>query len=79
MQQRIVILGATSGIGKEVAKLYIQRGWMVGILGRRTALLEEIANNHPNVMYEPCDVCDTALCIEALQRIYQRMGGVDLF
>ena len=79
MQQRIVILGATSGIGKEVAKLYIQRGWMVGILGRRTALLEEIANNHPNVMYETCDVCDTALCIEALQRIYQRMGGVDLF
>lgn len=79
MQQRIVILGATSGIGKEVAELYIQRGWTVGILGRRTALLEEIASGHPNVMFEACDVCNTTLCIEALQRIYQRMGGMDIF
>ena len=27
---RIVILGATSGIGLEIAKLYIAAGWQVG-------------------------------------------------
>ncbi len=33
---RIVILGATSGIGLEIAKLYIAAGWQVGAAGRRT-------------------------------------------
>ena len=30
-------MGATSGIGKEVAILLADKGWIVGIAGRRTA------------------------------------------
>lgn len=30
-----VVMGATSGIGYEVALLLAQRGWSVGIAGRR--------------------------------------------
>ena len=39
---RIVILGATSGIGLEIAKLYIAAGWQVGAAGRRTENLEAL-------------------------------------
>lgn len=35
-------MGATSGIGMHVALLLAQRGWQVGIAGRRTGRLEEM-------------------------------------
>lgn len=79
MQQRIIIMGATSGIGRELAHHYIRRGCIVGVLGRRTSLLEELAEEKDNVHHETCDVCQPDTCVEALQRIYQRMGGMDLF
>lgn len=79
MKQHIIIVGATSGIGREVAQRYINRGWTVGILGRRTDLLEAVAARQVNVTYETCDVCDMDQCVAALQRIYDRMGGLELF
>ena len=40
MSKRVIIIGATSGIGKKVAEGYISRGWKVGVAGRRTEELE---------------------------------------
>jgi NADP-dependent 3-hydroxy acid dehydrogenase YdfG len=39
---KIIILGASSGIGKELAKLYIKENHKVVIAGRRIQLLEEL-------------------------------------
>ena len=35
MVKRIIIIGATSGIGYEVAKIYRKRGYQLGLAGRR--------------------------------------------
>ena len=60
MEKRMVIMGATSGIGRKVAELYIGRGWRVGVAGRRVHLLEELKRINPDrVEYEPVDVTDT--------------------
>ena len=40
-------MGASSGIGKELAILYAQAGCKIGITGRRAALLDELKNNFP--------------------------------
>ena len=40
--RRVVIIGATSGIGLEVAKGYLKAGWQVGIAGRREEELEKL-------------------------------------
>ena len=40
--KRVVIIGATSGIGLEVAKGYLKAGWQVGIAGRREEELEKL-------------------------------------
>ena len=45
--KRIVIIGATSGIGYEVAKIYRQLGWRVGVAGRRLELLEKFKEQAP--------------------------------
>ena len=41
-QRRIIIIGATSGIGREVAQIYIAQGHIVGLAARHTNILSEI-------------------------------------
>ena len=43
----IVIMGATSGIGREVAENLARRGWKVGACGRRNELLESLKAEYP--------------------------------
>ena len=37
--KRAIIVGATSGIGQEIAKVLLAQGWKIGIAGRRKELL----------------------------------------
>ncbi len=71
----IVIVGATSGLGRQTALLYIARGLRVGVAGRNEKALEELRRIAPDrVTTEVIDVTsDTAA--EALRALVQRMGG----
>lgn len=42
MTKKAIVIGATSGIGLEVARLLAVRGYSVGIAGRRVERLQEI-------------------------------------
>ena len=77
--KRIIIVGATSGIGLEVAKCYINAGWQVGVAGRRESHLKEIQALCPErVVSEVIDVVDESAA-EALNTIIGKLGGMDLF
>lgn len=45
---KIVLIGATTGIGRSLAEFYAAQGHEIVITGRRTALLEEVKNGYPN-------------------------------
>lgn len=47
MEKRAVIVGATSGIGYEVARLLIEQGWIVGVAGRRVEQLKALKEMAP--------------------------------
>ena len=76
---RIIIIGATSGIGREVAKLYIAQGWHVGVDGRRAEELETLRKEAPEqVSTQVLDVTlEDAPC--RLQSLIDKVGGMDLF
>ena len=76
MQQgkRAIVIGASSGIGLEVAKLLIEQGWMVGVAARRVELLQGIGAS----AVERIDVTANEAS-EALQRLIGKTGGMDLF
>lgn len=76
---RAIIIGATSGIGLEVAKLLVRQGWTIGIAGRREdALLQIQATTPRQIEIQKLDVTDDNAPIH-LQSLIQKTGGMDLF
>ena len=71
---KAIIVGASSGIGLEVARLFIQRGWTVGVAARRLDLLQTIGAAD----VEQIDVT-SAEAPEKLMQLVDRLGGMDLF
>ena len=45
--KRIVITGATSGIGLRLAETYAAKGWRVGMAGRRDGAMKELKELFP--------------------------------
>jgi short-subunit dehydrogenase len=75
--QRVIIIGATSGIGLELAKLYINNGDMVGATGRRAHLLTELQIRYPSQVATECfDVMGSENILH-LESLIQKLGGVD--
>ena len=77
--KRIVIVGATSGIGLEVARLCIRAGWRVGAAGRRQEALDALRAEAPGqVETEALDV-NRDDAPEHLARLIERLGGMDTY
>lgn len=77
MAKRIIIVGASSGIGRQVALDFARGGWEVGIAARRETNLEEIAGIVPGkIVYKSIDVTAE----DAAERFYDLIemnGGMD--
>ena len=54
--KRIIIIGATSGIGLEVARCYLKAGWQVGVAGRREEELEKLRHSAPGQVFIATDL-----------------------
>lgn len=77
--KRAIIIGATSGIGQEVAKILLSQGWQIGIAGRRQPALEAFQSTAPDqIEIEALDVTQEDAA-ERLQRLIAKRGGMDLF
>ena len=77
--KRIVIVGATSGIGREVARQLLRRGYRIGVAGRRETALQELKAEAPQqVACHKLDV--TANDAPArLLALVEELGGMDVF
>lgn len=77
--KKAIIIGATSGIGKGLAKLLADHNYKVGITGRRTECLNALKNENPNsFLIKSFDVTDTKITIEKLEELKNELGGLDL-
>ncbi len=72
--KKAIVVGASSGIGMEVARLLLKQGWKVGVAARRVDLLKTIGD----VETEQIDVTKPE-ATQQLQHLIERVGGMELF
>ena len=77
-KQRIVIIGASSGLGKEITSQFAQMGWTIGIAARRIDALKELQQQFPEsiVATEQIDVTSVDAG-EKLLSLIKNVGGID--
>jgi NAD(P)-dependent dehydrogenase (short-subunit alcohol dehydrogenase family) len=74
----ILITGAGSGVGRACAEAFLAEGWQVGLVGRRSAPLEETAGDASSALVLPCDVTDEAQVDAAFGKALFNNAGVSL-
>ena len=68
--KKAIVIGATSGIGKEIAKILSQNNYIVGMVGRRINLLYELQKELHNKTYvKRVDVSQTEEAMELLAEL----------
>jgi short-subunit dehydrogenase len=77
--KNIIIIGASSGIGSELARVFSANGYAVGITARRLELLAEVKKGLPGSAFmKRMDVTDTGAAMHVLEDLIREMGGVDI-
>lgn len=74
----IVIIGATSGIGLETAKIFIKEDYVVGICGRRYKELEQIQRFAPSKIFIKEIDITSEQAPALLLTLIEEMGGTSL-
>ena len=70
----ILITGASAGIGRATAELFLAEGWRVGLVARSAEALEEMAAAHAHAVALPADVTDAS----ALEAAFDTFGDLDV-
>lgn len=77
--KKAIIIGASSGIGKELAILLANRDYELGLVARRLNLLEDLQKEIPSkTSIEQVDISHIPDTIEKITQMIQQMGDVDL-
>jgi len=79
MNKKAIIIGASSGIGREVARLLLADGWTLGVAARREELLQELKASAPERVEVMAIDVTTADAGERLLTLVHQIGGMDLY
>ncbi|MBS1935937.1 MAG: SDR family NAD(P)-dependent oxidoreductase, partial [Bacteroidetes bacterium] len=79
MNGNVIIIGATSGIGKNLALLFAEKGYHVVATGRRKNLLDELAKENPNIVSTSCFDITSENALKKIDDIILSLGKVDIF
>ena len=75
----ILIIGATSGIGKALFEKYAKDENRLGIVGRRMHLLKELRQQYSsNTLTATADITKLDEAEQAIRILHQELGGIDL-
>ena len=78
-KKTIIIIGATSGIGRALFEKYAVDGNSLGIVGRRENLLDELYQQHPdNAFTSAADITNREEIEQAIHMLCAKLKHIDL-
>ncbi|MBC7501514.1 MAG: SDR family NAD(P)-dependent oxidoreductase [Herminiimonas sp.] len=76
--KRVWVIGASTGIGAETARMLIAKGARVAVSARRAEPLYVLTRDHADTLVAPLDITDLASLHGARDAIVARWQGLDL-
>jgi short-subunit dehydrogenase len=77
--KQAIIVGASSGLGWELAIQLADKGYQLGVMGRREVLLNELVEKLPGTHFiQATDVSNAEQSQTELEELIARMGDVEL-
>lgn len=76
--KKAIIIGASSGIGNVLSKIFIENDYNVGITGRRIAELETLKESNPKKISISAFDCTTENNAQKLEELVAQLGGLDV-
>jgi NAD(P)-dependent dehydrogenase (short-subunit alcohol dehydrogenase family) len=79
-QQKVLVTGASSGIGRATAELFARSGASVAMVARRKSVLMEVAASLRNKTVYPiaADITDPRQAEHCVTKAVEQMGGLDV-
>ncbi|WP_170369752.1 SDR family oxidoreductase [Ruegeria arenilitoris] len=74
----IIVTGASSGIGRATAELFLDQGWTVGLLARSADKLSQMAATRENAIPLVADVTDPQAVSAAFDEFQAQAGRLDV-
>ncbi len=82
--EKVIITGASDGIGRTMAENFARRGFAIGLVARREELLKNLSVRlkelgSPQVEWRACDVTDSPTMRKVLLELDEELGGATHF
>lgn len=74
----VLITGASSGIGHATARIFLDAGWAVGCLARRSEVLEKAFGRDENAFLLPADVTQEDVVEDSFKGFVRKTGRLDV-
>ena len=78
MSKTIIITGAGSGIGAATARIFLDEGFQVGLLGRQAKTLENTARGNKNALVLPHMMSQILTTLRGFLRMQKKWGRLDV-
>ncbi|MFL5811461.1 MAG: SDR family NAD(P)-dependent oxidoreductase [Flavisolibacter sp.] len=78
VQKKLIVIGASSGIGREIVCKYAEKGWKVGITGRRENFLQDLKGKYPQQIVVSSFDVTASQNVEKIRSLIEELGGIDL-
>lgn len=79
MMKRVIIVGASSGLGHGLAEMYIKAGWMVGVAARNATALESLRSSAPERVSMAVIDITAPHASRTFREFVEAFGGMDLY
>ncbi|WP_171239874.1 SDR family oxidoreductase [Ruegeria sp. HKCCA5491] len=74
----IIVTGASAGIGRATAELFLDEGWTVGLLARSADTLAAMSSGRSNAVPLPADVTEPEAVSGAFNSFLDKAGRLDV-